>query len=226
MTKKLAHNFTMKLSLSVAALLPLLVASSPIIRRHPLSPRQSSPWTGYPNSTVTSNTTTTTCPGYLFTNAYIAPSSLQPLSASNPDTFFPTTTTTGLTSPLDLSTQYTFSIPTNASNQTCTLEFLLPQQPIQTAPGTNYFFAGDGTFTFTPYTPSFTFSADGNHNYTVSEPITMTPGNAYTIDMGSCAALAGNEVVGVLSSADSTLVWTQDDGSHGGCPVGVWVGVS
>lgn len=205
----------MKSLITLAALLPLISAVPTTVRRRALHQRD------YPISNATS------CPRLLPAGNYESPSMIVPISQDNPDKQFSTSPVAVFTAN-DMSTIFNFEIPPERAGQNCTLEFLFPL-PSQLAPGASYLYSGAGTFFFTGYeagsgpNQNTTFATQPPLGpYPPFPPVHMSPGNAYTIDVGPC--VAGTVVAGLTGTNDTTFVFQPDDGStDGSCPIGVFV---
>ena len=113
----------------------------------------------------------------------------------------------GAFTPGDLATVYGFRVPAARRGERCALEFLFPRRDqVEATSWLEY--RGAGTFVFSLVAagpgacpgPGTTFddifSATTADEPTAFPPVHMEPGNAYAIDVGPCAPLAGKCVAG------------------------------
>lgn len=157
---------------------------------------------------------------------YLSPTLMVPVSARFPDISFGSTETPLITAN-DFCTIFNLEIPPSAVGKTCTLEFLFPDQQ------DTYAYNGGGHFTFTGY--AFGSGATLNTTYNQqpppgpsppTPPALMSPGNVYTINVGSCGiqtGMSGLEVSGMLCSNDTTFAYLQSSET---CPIGFYVAIS
>jgi hypothetical protein len=160
---------------------------------------------------------------------YLSPTLMVPVSAKFPNVRFGSTKVPLITAN-DFCTIFNLEIPPSAVNKTCTLEFLFPDHQETFSP---YVYNGGGHFTFTGY--AFGSGATLQTTYAnqppagpspPSPPGVLSPGNAYTINVGGCAietGMAGLEVSGMLCSPDTTFAYLQ---SSQKCPIGFYVAIS
>ncbi|KAN0099114.1 Ubiquitin 3 binding protein But2 C-terminal domain containing protein [Hyaloscypha variabilis] len=162
---------------------------------------------------------------------YLSPTLMVPVSKNLPDVAFGGTQNPLIT-PNDFCTIFNLVVPPSATGDTCTLEFLFPNN-LQTHSPYAYF--GGGHFTFTGYafgsgaTEQTTYNNQPPPGPSPPEPpAVLSPGNAYTINVGGCAVEAPNslEVSGMLCSTDTTFSFYQTQGDELGCPIGFFVGIS
>ncbi|KAL2074194.1 hypothetical protein VTL71DRAFT_7972 [Oculimacula yallundae] len=160
---------------------------------------------------------------------YLNPTLIVPVSKKAPNVAFGSTKVPIIT-PGDFCTIFNLMIPPTAVGKTCTLEFLFPEMLTSTAP---YVYSGGGHFTFTGYafgtgaTEETTFNKQPPPGPSPPQPpAVLSPGNAYTINIGGCAiekGMAGMEVSGMLCSTDTALAFLQSDQK---CPMGFFVAIS
>jgi hypothetical protein len=131
-------------------------------------------------------------------------------------------------SPNDFCIIFEGRIPAYTTGATCTLEFLFPSSG-------PYFYDGGGHFTFTGYaigTAPYDNTTYNNQPPAGPSPPTlpsvMSPGNAYTFNMGPCEAQGrdGSVASGMLCSDDTTFDFMQLWGSTVQCPLGVFFNFS
>ncbi|KIM98430.1 hypothetical protein OIDMADRAFT_181812 [Oidiodendron maius Zn] len=170
------------------------------------------------------------CPsGGTLPPGYLSPTLMVPVSAKFPDIRFGSTQFPIIT-PNDFCTIFNLEIPPSAVGKTCTLEFLFPDHHETYSP---YVYNGGGHFTFTGY--AFGSGATLETTYAnqpppgpspPSPPAILSPGNAYTINVGGCGiqtGMTGLEVSGMLCSPDSTFTYLQSSET---CPIGFYVAIS
>jgi len=162
---------------------------------------------------------------------YISPSLLLPISAKRPNQKFPATLTPKIT-PNDFCTIFNLEIPAQGFLKTCTLEFLFPRLLTQTL--NPYTYIGGGHFTFTGYAYG-SGAVEGQTTYAnpppagpnpPTPPAVLAPGNAYTINVGSCGpGIGGSSVTvsGALCSTDTSFEYLQSTAT---CPLGFFVVIS
>ncbi|RDW75707.1 hypothetical protein BP5796_06528 [Coleophoma crateriformis] len=172
------------------------------------------------------------CPagGTLPASGYLSPTLMVPISAKLPN-FRLGPTNNPLVTPNDICTIFNLVIPGSALGKTCTLEFLFPSFPFQTLSPTVYH--GAGHFTFTGYAFDSGALVDTTYNTQPppgpsppQPPAVLAPGNAYTINVGSCGLQPGQKqmtVSGKLCSTDTTLSYHQSSQT---CPIGFFVVIS
>ncbi|PMD16232.1 hypothetical protein NA56DRAFT_649606 [Hyaloscypha hepaticicola] len=162
---------------------------------------------------------------------YLSPTLMVPVSRNLPNVAFGSTREPKMT-PNDFCTIFNLVIPPSAMGATCTLEFLFPSFGQTLSP---YFYNGGGHFTFTGY--AFGTGATEQTTYNnqppagpspPTPPSVLSPGNAYTVNVGPCGVQAPNslEVSGMLCSDDTTFEYLQTKGDELGCPIGFFVGIS
>ncbi|KAG4431331.1 hypothetical protein IFR05_013179 [Cadophora sp. M221] len=163
------------------------------------------------------------------TGQYLNPTLMVPVSKRAPNRAFGSTKIPLIT-PGDFCTIFNLVIPPTAVDKTCTLEFLFPKIGQSALP---YVYYGGGHFTFTGY--AFGTGATEQTTYNKQPPpgpsppqppAVLSPGNAYTINVGGCAietGMAGLEVSGMLCSTDTTFTFLQSDKK---CPLGFFVAIS
>lgn len=165
-----------------------LAAPFELLSKRPLGPRD---WT------VSKRTG---CPLALTPGEFASPDYITQISASQPDKSYGPQRT-GVFTPNDISTIFSFDIPASRADSNCTLEFLFPaRNQIRTS---NYTYSGAGTFKFTGYEASDCPGPQTTYNdqpalgpYGTFPPVHMEPGYAYVIDVGPCSASAGKCVAG------------------------------
>lgn len=148
------------------------------------------------------------CPAYLTEGEFEFPHYITQISASEPDKAFGPQYN-GVFTPNDISSIFSFDIPADRTDYTCTLEFLFPlQSQLRTS---SYSYSGGGSFFFTGYLAGDCPDAETTYNnqpalgpYPPFPPVHMEPGYAYTIDIGPCFVSAGTCVAG--SESDVPLV--------------------
>ncbi|KAI1139143.1 ubiquitin 3 binding protein But2 C-terminal domain-containing protein [Hypoxylon sp. FL0543] len=135
------------------------------------------------------------CPAYLEKGQYESPNYITHISRSQPNRAFGPQYT-GLITPNDVSSIFSFDIPADRADANCTLEFLFPKRDkLKTS---NYTYKGAGTFLFTGYLAGSCPNASTTYNnqptagvFPPFPPIHMEPGYAYTLDVGPCMFSAG-----------------------------------
>ncbi|KAI6351734.1 hypothetical protein MCOR25_009771 [Pyricularia grisea] len=159
---------------------------------------------------------------------YVNPSLLLPISASEPDKVFESSSWATIT-PNDKCTIFNLELPAEQTvNKNCSLVFDFPG-----CDSSRYRFQGPGNFLFQPYAIG-SGAVAGNTTYN-NQPQKLgnlpsrqlLPGNSYVINTGSCEVPAGTPGVvtfaGSLCSADSTLAFHQDSNE---CPLGFFLLIS
>jgi Ubiquitin 3 binding protein But2 C-terminal domain len=170
------------------------------------------------------------CPsGGTLPKGYLSPTLMVPFSKNLPNTKFGSTKIPLIT-PNDFCTVFNLEIPASAVGKTCTLEFLFPNHLQTFAP---YVYSGPGHFTFTGYAfgTGATLQTTYNHQPPAgpsppSPPAVLSPGHAYTINVGDCGIQTGMtslEVSGALCSTDTYFSYLQ---SSAQCPIGFYVAIS
>lgn len=144
------------------------------------------------------------CPGYLTKGEFEFPHYITQISASEPDKAFGPQYF-GEFTPNDISSIFSFDIPADRADYTCTLEFLFPKQ--EQLVTSSYTYSGGGNFMFTGYNASDCPGPETTYNnqpalgpYPPFPPIHMEPGYAYVIDIGPCFVSAGTCVAGSKSA--------------------------
>lgn len=157
------------------------------------------------------------------------PTFILPVSRKKPDVAFQAGQTAVVT-PGDFCSLTRFDIPASAKNKTCSLSLFLPKGPCGYGTGPHEFEEGPGTISFAgnlgirfPVPGETTF----NNQPPLADPFTDAPliqlGNAYRLGGGPCDFTEGQpftSVGGSICSDDTSLSFTESDGSDGGCPVG------
>ncbi|KAI1433791.1 GPI anchored cell wall protein [Xylaria sp. CBS 124048] len=167
------------------------------------------------------------CPAYLTDGEFESPSYITQISAKHPDKAFGPQDKARFT-PNDISTIFSFDIPTERADANCTLEFLFPRNDQYGGP--KYTYKGPGTFFFTGYNagscpgPETTFNNQPQlAPFPPFPPIHMEPGYAYTIDVGPCSFSAGKCAAGFTSTNDTHFAFTPDSDV---CPIGIYTAYS
>ncbi|KAI1339776.1 GPI anchored cell wall protein [Xylariaceae sp. FL0016] len=162
------------------------------------------------------------CPAYLQKGQYESPSYITHVSKSHPNQKFGRQHT-GLFTPNDIASIFSFDVPASRADANCTLEFLFPKHKALA-------YHGKGSFFFTGYNPGSCPGKDTTYNnqpapgpFPPFPPIHMEPGHAYTIDVGPCFVGAGKCVAGMTSTNDTLFAYLQD--THD-CPIGIYTSYS
>ncbi|KAI0165131.1 ubiquitin 3 binding protein But2 C-terminal domain-containing protein [Hypoxylon sp. FL1284] len=163
------------------------------------------------------------CPAYLEEGQYEFPHYITQISAREPDRAFGSQLS-GVVTPNDVSSVFSFDVPADRADANCTLEFLFPRADQLRSSAFSY--DGPGTFFFTGYLagscpgPNTTFNNQPTAGvFPPFPPIHMEPGYAYTLDVGPCTFAAGTCVAGVTSSNDTTFSFFQDTDE---CAIGIY----
>jgi hypothetical protein len=171
------------------------------------------------------------CPqGGTLSGNYLTPTGVYKVSRHLPNQHFPNSPL-ALVTPNDFCTIFNLVIPPTGVGKTCTLEFLFPSFGEALDP---YIFFGPGHFTFTGYA----FGSGANDTTTYNHqpppgpsppfpPPVITPGAAYTINVGGCGiqpGMSGLGVSGMLCSTDTTFLFLQT--TQLGCPFGFYVSIT
>lgn len=202
------------------AVLPLLVATGLSAPGDLLSKRvlRDDEWT---------RDESTGCPATLTEGQFEFPHYITQISAAEPDRAFGPQYD-GVFTPNDVSSIFSFDIPADRANYTCTLEFLFPlESQLRTS---SYSYSGGGSFFFTGYAAGDCPGPETTYNnqpalgpYPPFPPVHMEPGFAYTIDVGPCFVSAGTCVAGMTSTNDTTFSFFQD---YDECPIGLYTSYS
>ncbi|CAJ2509561.1 Uu.00g145870.m01.CDS01 [Anthostomella pinea] len=162
------------------------------------------------------------CPAYLEEGQYEFPHYITHISQQQPDKAFGPQYS-GLFTPNDISSIFSFDIPASRADANCTLEFLFPRQDqLETS---SFSYQRAGTFFFTGYNPGSCPGPETTFNnqpepgpFPAFPPMHMEPGYAYTIDIGPCFVGAGTCVAGMTSTNDTSFSFFQDADE---CAIGV-----
>jgi hypothetical protein len=173
----------------------------------------------------------TGCPRTLEAGQYEFPHYITQISKSNPTKSYGPQYN-GVFTPNDVASIFSFDIPASRSDANCTLEFIFPEQSELTT--SSYTYSGEGTFFFIGYNPGSCPGEQTTYDnqpapgpFPPFPPLKMSPGNAYTIDVGPCFVGAGTCVAGQTYSNDTSFTFFQDDASTGGgCPIGIYTSYS
>ncbi|KAI0475483.1 GPI anchored cell wall protein [Xylariaceae sp. FL0804] len=201
------------------AFLGAALASPPwrMAHKRPLLPHQ---WAREPS---------TGCPAYLEPGNFSSPSYITHVSQKHPDQSFGPQQT-GVFTPNDLASIFSFDVPASRTDANCTLEFLFPSRN-QLAPGEPPFlYEGGGSFFFSGYNPGSCPGPQTTYNnqpepgpFGAFPPIHMEPGFAYTIDVGPCFVSAGLCAAGMTSTNDTHFSFVQNSRT---CPIGIYTAYS
>lgn len=169
----------------------------------------------------------TGCPRMLQAAEFVNPAYITHVSAKHPNFAFGPQYN-GVFTPNDLASIFSFDIPYNRMDANCTLEFIFPLAK-QTTQG-HYVFNGAGSFFWKGYNPGSCPNATTTWKNQPEKgpfpdfpPIKMTPGHAYTIDVGPCFVAAGTCAAGMTWTNDTNFEFTQD---YGSCPIGIYTAFS
>lgn len=216
--------------------------SSPfeLLSKRPIAPHE---WA----RSASSNQPRANCPALLTTGEFEFPHYITQISASEPDTAYGPQYS-GVFTPNDISTLFSFDIPASRADANCTLEFIFPNQ--EDLITTGYNISGGGTFVFEGYAPGSCPGPETTfNNQPASGPfgafpaVHMEPGYVYVLDVGPCFVGAGTCVAGSkllpfllmicplfanteaeTSTNDTTFTYFQDSGDSdkGDCPIGIY----
>jgi len=178
--------------------------------------------------TITASTNTATSPAASSTSCPVNlsgtweyPHFIIPVSKSNPAKAYGTSYNGTLTT--DISTTFTFDLPTSYEGKTCSLIFLLPQlSQLETS---SYSLSGNGSLDIyelgSAVDPSVTYSSLPTGTKIGSVPC-VEAGNSWLISSHTCAAGSRISFEFVVASGDLALVYFQD---YNPSPIGAYISV-
>lgn len=184
-------------TLSLSILLPLL----PLVLSHPFELLSKRPLASHEWARSTSpNQPRANCPALLPAGEYEFPHYITQISASQPDKAYGAQYS-GVFTPGDVASIFSFDIPASRAGANCTLEFIFPaQEDLVTS---SYSISGGGTFVFEGYAPGSCPGAATTYNnqpdpgpFGAFPAVHLEPGYVYVLDVGPCFVGAGTCVAG------------------------------
>lgn len=140
------------------------------------------------------------CPALLTTGEFEFPHYITQISTSQPDRAYGPQYT-GVFTPNDVSSIFSFDVPASRADANCTLEFIFPRQ--EDLATSNYNISGAGTFFLEGYAPG---SCPGPETTFSNQPapgpfgafpaVCMEPGYVYVLDVGPFSIAAGTCISG------------------------------